>query len=357
MSNIAEYKFVCGNLAFCRSQQTSKGKFVAINSEAPDREYPVRVEQEGVRGQTSHDGAPVDKQGKSNPQTIETAHVPVECDRLELRLSVRIVPESRQPHSCDDPEVFASYKKLSNRYMEKGGYSTLALLYLWNYANGRFSWRNLKQSDHIRVSIEFRNRLIEFDPLRLSLEEPADVGELVAALTDGTKDDLITFLENFELGLTEKPFGFRVIWSAEVEELQEVFPSQEYVRDAEKATKYKGVGRVLSKVPVFYHGEVNNQATLHSQKIGAAIRHIDIWHGNENYGAIAVNPFGGIQQNSEVLRSTKTKKSLFDLRKQAGDWLREFEHEGGPNGIPGEIHFIMANLVRGGVFGKKNNQE
>ena len=96
---------------------------------------------------------------------------------------------------------------------------------------------------------------------------------------------------------------------------QEVFPSQEYVRE-EKADKQ--LSRVFAKLPTFYGGRELMQASMHSQKIGAALRHIDIWHGSDEHDApIAVNPYGGVQETSAVLRDAKTKRSFYDLRARA----------------------------------------
>jgi CRISPR-associated protein Csy3 len=95
---------------------------------------------------------------------------------------------------------------------------------------------------------------------------------------------------------------------------------------------------------------------MHSQKIGAALRHIDIWHGSDTHpAAIAVNPYGGVQEASDVLRNASNnggiKNSFYDLRAKAQPLLDAVEAAGGPADLSGDVHFVMANLVRGGVFG------
>jgi len=91
---------------------------------------------------------------------------------------------------------------------------------------------------------------------------------------------------------------------------------------------------------------------MHSQKIGAALRHIDIWHGSAEHDApIAVNPYGGVQETSAVLRDPKTKKSFYDLRARANDLIAEIEAAESAEQLSGDAHFVMANLVRGGVYG------
>jgi CRISPR-associated protein Csy3 len=133
---------------------------------------------------------------------------------------------------------------------------------------------------------------------------------------------------------------------------QEIFPSQEYVRDANRDEK---LSRVYAKMPkVLGTGREIGQASMHSQKIGAALRHIDIWHGDEEYGPIAVNPYGGVQETAAVLRDPKSKSSFYDIRKNAEDVLAAVRGAQSASDIPGSIHFMMANLVRGGVFGSSS---
>jgi CRISPR-associated protein Csy3 len=65
-----------------------------------------------------------------------------------------------------------------------------------------------------------------------------------------------------------------------------------------------------------------------------------------------VNPYGGVQETAAVLRNTKN--SFYDIRKKAEDVLATVRTAQSASEIPGPIHFIMANLVRGGVFGSSS---
>jgi CRISPR-associated protein Csy3 len=235
---------------------------------------------------------------------------------------------------------------LADQYKRAGGFETLAALYAWNIANARFAWRNLFQVDTSRVTVIFGAEKLVFDPSVLSLNKIGDRDELTAALKSGDRATLNRFIDSIAHGLTEAPFSFDVAWSGEMEPGQEIFPSQEYVRDTKKDDQ---LSRVYAKLPVFFGGREVQQASMHSQKIGAALRHIDIWHGSDSYGPIAVNPYGGVQETADVLRSGKN--SFYDIRKKADDVLVPLRAAQSANEIPGSIHFMMANLVRGGVFG------
>ena len=339
-----------GMLAFARSVQITEGLFYATNSGKSEVLTPIEILEKGVRGQSSEDKAK--NPGLSNPQSVEYAIVPQGHDGVRLSFSVRFMPLSRRPHACNNTDVGAAYVRLAQAYRERGGYSTLALLYVWNIANARFAWRNRFQSDAMTVCVETDAGKLVFDPFRLSLEVPATREDLLAALVQGGAAELDGLLAGVAEGLsndTHAGFVVKVAWDAAMEPAQEVFPSQEYVR-GEKTDDTPS--RVFAKLPTFFAGRELMQASMHSQKIGAALRHIDIWHGSEEHEApIAVNPYGGVQETSAVLRDPKSKRSFYDLRAKAEILISGLENPGLDGEISGDAHFVMANLIRGGVFG------
>ncbi len=339
--------FETGMLAYARSLQISEGLFFGLDG---DRRIPVEILEKGVRGQSSEDKAK--NPGLSNPQTVEFAVLPQGCNAMELRFSVRVLPKAMAPHACGNTMVHETYTELAAQYARAGGFTILAALYTWNIANARFAWRNRFQVDTSRVKVNFSGETIVFDPFCLSLEQVADRDELhdelAAALTEGDRAALDRFLDSMAGGLTKKPFTFDVTWTGKMDAGQELFPSQEYIREAKAE---KDLSRIYAKLPAFLSGRRINQASMHSQKIGAALRHIDIWHGDEAYGPIAVNPYGGVQETSAVLREPSNRNSFYDIRKKADDVLEAARGAQSAAAIPGSIHFMMANLVRGGVFG------
>lgn len=337
-----------GMLAFARSVQITEGLFFGTSSTQSKVVTPIEVLEKGVRGQSSEDKAK--NPGLSNPQSVEYAIVPQGHDGVQLSFSVRFMPLSLKPHACNNTDVGAAYVRLATAYSNAGGFGALALLYLWNIANARFAWRNRFQSDSMSVRIETDgDSPLVFNPLKLSLDTPATREALVSSLSEGTAADLNAVIAGISYGLSNEERGaytLKVRWNATMEPGQEVFPSQEYIRD-EKADKQ--LSRVFAKLPTFHAGRELMQASMHSQKIGAALRHIDIWHGSET--PIAVNPYGGVQETSDVLRDQKSKRSFYDLRAKAEDLITGIEAASSPEEISGDAHFVMANLIRGGVFG------
>jgi len=340
--------FETGMLAYSRSLQISEGVFFGMRGETS---IPVQVLEKGVRGQTSNDLKPGKEKdaANSNIQTIEFAVLPQGCNAVRLNFSVRVLPMTRKPHACDDTVVGETYIEFTKEYARAGGFNTLAELYAWNIANARFAWRNRFQTDKSRVKVTFSTETIVFDPSVLSLDQVADREQMAFSLVEGDRGALDRFIDGVARGLTEKPFVFDVSWDADMKPGQEIFPSQEYIREEVGKTK-SDLSRVYAKQPSVFGSDGANQASMHSQKIGAALRHIDIWHGDDNYGPILVNPYGGVQETSAVLRKPRSN-SFFDIRKNAEDVLASVRIAQSASDIPGHVHFMMANLVRGGVFG------
>lgn len=340
-----------GMLSFARSLQPSEGLFWGIRRDDPEFRQPIEVYEKGVRGQSSE--FKTDNPGKSNPQVVEAAAVPLGCDGVALTFSMWIAPFSMEPWACGNAEVAGAYRKLARAYADKGGFQELARLFLWNIANGRFAWRNRFQSDDMRVVVEFDGRHIEFDPARLNLDKPASLAELeqaVLANDPGQRANVAALANWIAEGLAVEKRSLVITWRAAMREGEEVFPSQEYLR---AELKEKSASRVYAKLSRFRGAREVMQASMHSQKIGAALRHIDIWYGEDEAGPIAVNPYGGVQQTGDVLRDKGTGKSFYDLRSRAAELFAGIDAAAGVEDLPGSVHFVMANLVRGGVFGQK----
>jgi len=124
---------------------------------------------------------------------------------------------------------------------------------------------------------------------------------------------------------------------AEVGKSQDVYPSEELVLDKNNSKEKKS--------KILY--DVNGVAAMHSQKIGNAIRTIDTWYPEyeTHQRAISIDPYGAVTNLGRAYRQPKEKKDFFSLfdRFSQGEKLDSVDEE----------HFVMAVLVRGGVFGEK----
>lgn len=346
-----------GMLSFARSLQPSEGLFWATRSSDAKWKQPIEVFEKGVRGQSSE--FKTDNPGKSNPQVVEAAVVPPGCDGVRLEFSMLVLPHSLNPWACGEVNVGNDYRQLVSAYADKGGFRHLARLYLWNIANGRFAWRNRFQADAMKVAVTFDGNEIVFDPIRLGFERPASVDELSTSVLTNEPAPIEELIRHVETGLRTRRVALDVAWEASMPEGQEIFPSQEYLREEKK--KDDAPSRVYAKLPRFHSGREINQASMHSQKIGAALRHIDVVPGHEK--AIAVNPYGGEQESGAVLRADIKRggldkaKSFYVLRSKADDLFAAIESASDADAIPSDVHFVVANLVRGGVFGQKGGAD
>ena len=118
---------------------------------------------------------------------------------------------------------------------------------------------------------------------------------------------------------------------------QEVFPSQELILNRGRGDKSR----------TLYH--VNDIAAIHSQKIGNAIRTIDTWYpGADELGPIAIEPYGSVTTLGKAYRQPKDKIDFYTLLDK---WIIEDKEPSIEN-----QHFVIAVLLRGGVFGEKEEQ-
>lgn len=123
---------------------------------------------------------------------------------------------------------------------------------------------------------------------------------------------------------------------------QDVYPSEELVLD--KSNNAKG-----GKSKVLY--SVDENAAMHSQKIGNAIRCIDTWYPDydpESTGPIALEPYGAVTNLGIAYRNPKAKSDFFTLFDK---WVLEGELDN-----MNDKHYVMGVLVRGGVFGESGKE-
>ncbi len=346
-------------LAFSRSLELSDGLMQAGNWDcAQEAPVPVEVRRIGVRGQTSNASSKTDKEnwGASNPQRVDVATMPPERDMLLISFTLRVLANSRRPFATDCFEVAKSYGRLAEAFEAAGGYAELARRYLSNIANGRFAWRNASLADEAHVGVSWAGTTVRFDPTILDLTRVPTLSDLEAAVADGA-ENLAGLLDAFSKSLSNPaaPMNLNVTWRGRVNELAQVYPSQVYPGTDVGAD---GKGKTLAKIRRRVASRVVDAAILHQQKIGSAIRWIDDWHGVEEFGTepVPANPYAGVQEMGVALRAkgrnnpiTTPAKSLYDILAKPA--ALETDMQSGTIGP--EFFFVMANLVRGGVFGDK----
>lgn len=364
-------KLISNMLAFARSIQVSEGLFYAIGHKGVEEvKVPILVETKTVRGQIANYEKDEKKQkiGNANIQTVDYSLIPAGFERLRLEFSMRILANSQRPCSTNDFSLIGRFADLTAKYEARGGYEFLAKRYIWNLASARWLWRNLTVCDNPVVTIEFAGGNVRFDAFKLTRKAYPGYKALVSSLVETDPAQLDALIAGYATGLAKEdaPFSAKVTFDAVIMELTEVFPSQEFARSevteaAAASDKNVNVGRRLSWIP---NQKGEKHASMHSQKIGAAIRFVDEWHGSKEFEgyAVSANPYAGVTEMGMALRHSNPElkpeggPELYKLLFKPEDILKEAERTNkfaDHDEFGGDLHFVIANLIRGGVYGAK----
>lgn len=291
---------------------------------------PINVGEKAVRGTISNrlktavanDPAKLDAEvSKANLQTVDVAALAHKTDTLKLVFTLRVLSGLHVPSTCNDPAYQAELAAKVQAYQAQTEFTELAKRYAYNIANGRFLWRNRVGAEAVKVIVTYQEQVFEFDSYELSLREFGD---------DAQVNQLATIIQQ---GLTNEHVLLKVEAYSQLGQGQMVYPSQELVMGGGKGDKSK------------FLYQLDGQAAMHSQKIGNALRTIDTWHPEvDEIGPIAIEPYGSVTNRGAAYRQPKAKNDFYNL---LDGWMikgKEPELE--------QQHYLMAMLIRGGVFGE-----
>lgn len=309
-------------------------------AERHSKAIPLKLVEKSVRGTIANrlDKATKDDPAKlnhtvenANLQRVDTCALPMGCDTLTLKYTMKVLSGVEFPASCNDASFYSKYQEVAKGYIERTGFRELARRYVVNIANARTLWRNRLGAEKIEVCVTEmdgteKKKTWTFDAYSFSLrdfdktEGTEELAEKIAVTLSGKRAYLLLEIEIHAL----------------VGEGQEVYPSEELVFDKGKGDKSK----------ILYH--VDGVAAMHSQKIGNALRTIDTWYPDfvsASVGPIAIEPYGAVTTLGRAFRNPKEKMDFYTLfdRYALGEPLDDETKE----------HYVMAVLVRGGVFGSK----
>lgn len=280
-----------------------------------------------------------------NPQKIDVAFIPPEASGLSVKFSVVFDAASIAPTSCNDQEVRETLAEVATAYREKGGYHFLAKRYLWNIVNARTLWRNRIATEK-KVVVTFGEEKFTFDADAIPTDRypgddyfSAEFHTIAKAIGDSLSGQSAPLFLEVDVRGTMAPGT-------------EVYPSQEFASKEDKDRDGRTKSRVLSSVP----RQGLNQATIHSQKIGNALRTIDEWHPQiDTYGAIPAEVYGYLHSHQVAVRA-KGVTNLYQLLKKA-DKLKSVIEKAADIEDPlmDDVHYFFATLIRGGVFSKTKN--
>lgn len=278
---------------------------------------------------------------KPNPVSSDSddANLPIDKDTLKVSFTLRVVGNLGKTFACNKPDFASAIEKKVSEFNQSENVDDIAFRYAYNIANGRFLWRNRVGAEQVEIIVKHKEdeEPLKFNAYDFSLNsfKKGSDNEFLKKLTALVKNGLLGDDEIFVL--------LNVDAYVKLGKGQHVYPSQE-MNMGEKTKK-------LFKL--------DQCAAMHNVKIGNAIRTIDSWYGDtmliksegkdktdtvaidsEIKSPIAIDPYGSVTQHGRAYRPTK-----IDLYTLMMDWVNNKNIE------EDQQKFVVANLIRGGVFG------
>ena len=259
-------------------------------------------------------------------------------DTLAVKFTVKFLG-GLYPYACNDTEYAERVEELIRDYMDNStdttGIGDLGLRYARNIAAASFLWRNRIGAEKIETEVVditegsdgeklvFDSYAIPFD-FNEKVDPDSDLAKLGRKIANTLKD-----------ACEDKHLLLEVTAFVKLGHGREVYPSQEMIENASK----NDLAKILHSV--------DGAAALTSQKVGNAIRRIDTWYnGYEDFGQpLSVEVYGTNTSFGQVFRPDKKSGCFYPLYDAwaAGEELS-----------PSEKDYVIAMLIRGGIFGDKN---
>ncbi|MCL1047538.1 type I-F CRISPR-associated protein Csy3 [Shewanella electrodiphila] len=339
---MAKKENIASVLAFEKKLVPSDGYMYGTSWEDRSTVTPLMLIEKSVRGTISNRLKPAVQKDpvklnaeveKANLQRVDACALAPDQDTLKLHFTLKILGGLANPSACNNSLFKESYSAAVNDYLGSEGCTELARRYALNIANARFLWRNRVGAENIEVQVSALNKNAQqswiFDATEFSTRHFNDSSSAVDELTVRIAEALAS--EDDFLMLDINCF-------VQVGKAQDIYPSEELVLDKGKGTK----GKILYSV--------NDIAAMHSQKIGNALRTIDTWYpefdSGSSAGPIAVEPYGAVTNLGKAFRTPVAKQDFYTF---FDNWAR-----GGQLSRIEDQHYVMAVLVRGGVFGESD---
>jgi CRISPR-associated protein Csy3 len=331
-------------LSFERKLEASDGLMFAGNwndKNQQEKWKAIPIVKRQNRSTQSANGIDDVKKTAPNPVSSDSddTNLPiVDKDTLKLSFTLRVIGNLGEPFACNKPDFGRAIVERVKEFKESESIHDLAFRYAYNIANGRFLWRNRVGAEEAEIQVRLHNEetSLTFNAYDFSLKdfdknkENESLKKVAEAIRKGLAgDDDSSF------------FFMKVDAFVKLGEGQHVFPSQEMNMGEKKKKLF----------------QLDGTAAMHNVKIGNAIRTIDTWYGDtmlikaEDKGKtetfavdarvpIAVEPYGSVTQHGRAYRPSKN--DLYTLMKS---WVNGGAIEAD------QQKYVVANLIRGGVFG------
>jgi len=338
-------------LAFERKLDPSDALFYAgkwRDKDAPSTWRPIEIHEKSVRGTISNRLKAKDQQDalkldaaiqNPNLQKVDVATLPADADTLQTRFTLRVLSGTGKPSACNDARYRQKLEQTIATWSKAQGFGELAKRYAHNLANGRFLWRNRVGAEQVEVRVD---HLVDGQPQKTWIFDALSISLRDFTASDKASSALNELAQVIQSGLEGSQHVLLAVTAfVRVGDGQEIFPSQELILERGRSDKSK----------TLYH--VGGIAAIHSQKIGNAIRTIDTWYPETDgqsaatLGPIAVEPYGSVTTQGKAYRApANDKRDFYNL---LDNWVLK---DKAPS--TDDQNYVIAVLVRGGVFGEAN---
>jgi CRISPR-associated protein Csy3 len=339
-------------LSFEKKLVLSDGFMYGLNWDAEKNPEPLKISEKSVRGTISNRTTKAELNEydieSANLQKVDHCSLGEEQNTLMLHFTLKVLGGLDNASTCNDSDFEKNYRKKINASEVSDAIDELAKRYVINIANGRFLWRNRVGAEKIKIVVKqlSEDKKIEkdwtfYNAFEVGLgqdsfdytdEQTQEISKRVASVLKSKYE------ENKSLLLEVKAY-------CKMGKAQDVYPSEELILDKDK------VGRGKKSKTLY---SINGAAAMHSQKIGNAIRTIDTWYPTNDKDStkpISIESYGSVTNEGRAYREKKTKKdfySLFDKWSASNESYRTEKED---------LQYIIAMLIRGGVFGKSDKKE
>ena len=326
------------------------------------KKIPLEIEPLHGRGaKTDHAAGHGEKDsdlGEWMPLRQDFCQLPHNAENLVIEFPLKYLPCSGTPYSCNDPEWIDLLEELALLYGKVGGYQYQAHCQMAALFQGLPFWRN---NDAESMSLFILNISDKTLPPYLFRGFPTQAEALSG--TNKSQFDSLVLLINQALSGQRKKLRLRVMATLEKDILEEVYPSQQFIEKLPAAKKefFHRQGKYQkSREYAFYKLGSIQQAMLHPTKIGAGLR----WdHWNKSGIAVPISAYSLDAKKHQALRGRGSKQDFYSLMmniKNHITTLRAFDGDIFTEesvSILGDIHFIMANIIKGGVFNRESSKK
>lgn len=320
-------------LSFARVIEPTDGFFHQKDSKNENGAQPLSIAKRSIRTTMSNRQKPAISNNpekmnaeiiKTNIQNPEICYLDEHCNILIANFGVKFLPFNGVPVACNEASFGAALEKVVSEYAKETQFKEISIRYANNIANARWLWRNRLVSRAIKVNVECQVdddlHHYSFDAKQLSIKEFDD-------------NEQISALAGFIAAAFRGEIFLSVYVSAEADigYGHQAFPSEEMNLDKDNKDK-----QLFAR---------NNVAGLHAPKIGNAIRTIDTWYPSDDDKPmpISIEAFGAVTNKGVAYRQPANSADFYDTfdRWIANDEMPDMNTQ----------HYIMAMLIRGGLFG------